>query len=276
MEIIKNSIKNLDIKEDEVILDIETTGLSAKYSAIYMIGLIYKEEKKLKFEQLFALKKEDEYEILFTLFKIIKDKKIISYNGDSFDMRFIKERADIYGLDCPKYTSIDLIKPARKLKTLLGLTDVKLKTIENYFGYDREDEFTGGMLIELYYAFLENFDDKLKQVILLHNYEDVLNLEALIDNSELRETIESRIINSYFIKDVVLSNKHARVILKNQTEEIKIDVPTIKHKNITLLLDERFDSEPKINKKKYIIAVDNEIIYSNIYFIIRVGGGTQI
>ncbi len=197
MEIIKNEVKNISLKENEIILDIESTGLSPKYSAIYMIGLIYKEDEETKFEQWFANKKEDEYEILFSLFKLIKNKCIITYNGDSFDMPFIKKRADIYGLDCPAYTSIDLIKPSRKIKNLLGIENVKLKTIENYFGYFREDTFTGGMLIELYYAYLENYDEKLKQVILLHNYDDLLGLYEIYLRKDFILSLSAMIQGKY-------------------------------------------------------------------------------
>ncbi len=176
MEIIKNKTENINIDENQVILDIETTGLSSKYAAIYMIGLIYNDNKKTKFEQWFALKKEDEYEILFKLFQLIKDKIIITFNGDSFDMPFIKNRAKLYSLDCPSYISIDLIKPMKKIKSILGLENVKLKTVEHYFGHFRDDTFTGGMLIEVYLAYLESFDEKLKQVLLLHNYDDLIGL----------------------------------------------------------------------------------------------------
>ncbi len=197
MEIIKSNAKNLKIDENDIILDIETTGLAAKYASIYMIGLIYVDGDEIKFEQWFANKKEDEYEIIYNLYRLIENKNIITFNGDSFDMPFIKSRGKRFSLNCPHYNSIDLIKPMRKLKKILNLENVKLKTVEHYFGYDREDTFTGGMLIELYYTYLETLDEKLKQVILLHNYDDLLGLYEIYAKKSFILTLKKMINGSY-------------------------------------------------------------------------------
>ncbi len=181
MEVIKLSTKQLNICENDVILDIETTGFSPNYASIYMIGLIYFEKGEIKFEQFFATKKSDEYEILFRTFQIIENKNLYTFNGDSFDIRFMKSRASKFGLAFPTIKSIDLLKYFRQVKYLLGLENIKLKTVERFFGFIRDDQFTGGELIELYHVFLQDFDETLKVVILTHNSDDLLGLYTLYE-----------------------------------------------------------------------------------------------
>ncbi len=214
MEIIKSKTDGINIANDEVLLDIETTGLASKYSGIYMVGIIYSENNEIKFEQWFAEKKEDEYEILYRLFEVIENKKIITYNGDSFDLPFIKSRGKIYGINYPIYHSIDLIKPTRKIKKILELENVKLKTVEAYFGFARDDVFTGGMLIDIYHSYLESKDEKLKHVLLLHNNDDMLGLYKLYKQKDFILSIKSMIDGTYEaeLKSFIIEHDNFHVV----------------------------------------------------------------
>ncbi len=214
MEIIKSKANNINIASDEVLLDIETTGLASKYSGIYMVGIIFKEDDEVKFEQWFAEKKEDEYEIIYRLYDLIEGKKIITYNGDSFDLPFIKSRGKIYGINYPIFTSLDLIKPTRKIKKLLGLENVKLKTVEAYFGFDRDDVFTGGMLIDIYHSFLESKDDKLKHVLILHNNDDMFGLYELYKQKDFILSLKSMTEGNFDanLKSFIIENENFHIV----------------------------------------------------------------
>lgn len=155
----------------------------------------------------------DEPAVLQAFFELLRTKKIlISYNGDGFDIPFLRHMVEQYGLhaprphhstaprdrvDCldtdsstiadtrPLYSfdtveSFDLFKKFRPLKHLLGLSDLKLKSCERFLGIDREDRFTGGELIEVYFEWQKTKAPALLDTLLLHNAEDIANLPNLL------------------------------------------------------------------------------------------------
>ncbi len=169
--------QKLSLEPNTYIIDIETTGFSPKFASIYMIGLVSCQEKQCITEQWMAEKDSDEYEMLFKLNQLLTDNPTLyHYNGDQFDMPFIKKRMAIYNITCEAYESKDILKIVRPFKKRLALENMKLKTIEAYFGYHRDDPFSGGDLIEVYHAYLAEHDEQLKETLLLHNYEDLLGL----------------------------------------------------------------------------------------------------
>lgn len=155
----------------------------------------------------------DEPAVLQAFFELLRTKKIlISYNGDGFDIPFLRHMVEQYGLriprphhstalhdcaDCPgtdrsaiddtrplysfdTVESFDLFKKFRPLKHLLGLPDLKLKSCERFLGIDREDRFTGGELIEVYFEWQKTKAPALLDTLLLHNAEDIANLPNLL------------------------------------------------------------------------------------------------
>ncbi len=273
----------LDIEHDYsdkyLYFDIETTGFSATYHAVRMITYMYYAEKKRYVEIHFAEQKEDESLLLAEFIKRTKmHMALVHFNGNTFDIPFLNKRMNHFNLNytIDKTNTIDIYKIIKSKYTFESYT---LKNLEKAFDIERKDQIDGAQWIKL----IKDYDNGNYNVIdslIEHNYEDVINLEKLIDKSAIREEIESRMVPynnaTYFIKNVIVSQKHSRIILCNQSEEMSIDVDTIKHKNLTLLRNKKFDSEPHFIKKKYIIAMDGKIRYNNIDFILRVGGGTQI
>lgn len=214
----KKDLPQLDIGLKDLIYDIETTGFSAKYAFIYMIGMLYKDDSSdgtsngssddYILEQWFREKDSDEYEILFRFNqRLLEIDVLYSFNGDQFDMPFIKKRMALYDMtlnadvhntlvsnatkDPSSYiTSKDMLKLMRPFKKVLGLENMKLKTVEAYFGYEREDPFTGGDLIKLYTTYLESKDESLFKTLLLHNFEDLLGLGKLISHITFVEMLK--------------------------------------------------------------------------------------
>lgn len=167
----------LDLPEKALIIDIETTGFSPKFATIYMIGMVRLIDGVLVTEQWLTEKDSDEYELLFKLNQLLsEDLMLYHYNGDQFDMPFIKGRMKLYDIECHPYQSKDLLKIGRPYKKLMGLDNMKLKSIEAWFGYKREDPFSGGDLIEVYKAYKDQEDQALMKVLLLHNFEDLAGL----------------------------------------------------------------------------------------------------
>ncbi len=180
---INSNYINLD---NTIFFDIETTGFSAKNSYLYMIGCLYKDNKKdeLILKQWFLDDINTEKEMLLEFMNFIKNySTIVSFNGEGFDIPFVNTRLSKYKIldDLNSYQSIDLYKEAYKLRKVFKLANLKQKTIEQFLGINREDKFSGGDLISVYHAYLESKDERLLKVLLLHNFEDVQAMPVLLN-----------------------------------------------------------------------------------------------
>lgn len=172
-------------KEDILYFDIETTGLSSETSALYLIGLIYyKDDKPFYFGQ-FAESKIDEKELILEMQKILASKKIlVCYNGSSFDLPFLRKKAEHYDISLPleeKYI-IDFYRILKPLKQVLQLENRKQFTFEQYIGIQREADLSGKELIPLYFSYLKRGDDDKNEIfskLMKHNEYDLSGLYAL-------------------------------------------------------------------------------------------------
>lgn len=167
------------------VLDIETTGLSPKNSAFVLGGLASPDDKGLIAEQYFAENLSAEHEALQAFWQASAEKDIlITFNGQHFDIPFIKERLKKYEApSAPVPFHLDLFllvknySPIRKF-----LPNLKQKSIENYMGLwqYRKDEISGAESVDLYYRFLTEHSDEIKDKILLHNHDDIVQLYRLL------------------------------------------------------------------------------------------------
>ena len=175
--------------------DIETTGLSAQSSYVYLIGCAYEEDGTYYLTQWMCTDPSEEKELLRLFFERAKAYDLLlHYNGTGFDLPFLEKKTKRHCLDYPlQYLeSLDLYATARKLKAYLPTEDLKLKSMEQFFSFSRTDTFSGGELIEVYAQFLglyrlneltnhskEQEVTALSHVLLLHNAEDIKNLPSL-------------------------------------------------------------------------------------------------
>lgn len=169
--------------------DIETTGLSADTSNIYLIGAgSYTDADTFTVIQWFADDYNSEKTILKTFLEYIKQFEIIiHYNGATFDIPYINKKCRRHKINpspLNEMKSLDIYHALRKYAALLKLPDKKLKSFERYIGLDRDDTFNGGELIEVYAEYIQNVylrkeNDKLLKVLLLHNYEDITGLSQV-------------------------------------------------------------------------------------------------
>ncbi len=172
-------------RENLAFFDIETTGLSAVRSNLYLIGLVIWDNVggSWKLIQLFSEGMADEPELLRSFFTMLEGKRLLlSFNGDGFDIPFLTQLLQQYALpfrfDRPE--SLDLYKLLRPVKKMLQLPNCKLKTCEQFLGIDREDRFSGGELIYVYLDYLKAPDAEKLELLLLHNAEDLMNLPRLL------------------------------------------------------------------------------------------------
>ena len=224
-------------RERIVFFDIETTGLGTSGSSIYLIGTVSFEDGHWNLRQYFAESLLEEADLMAAFFKLIREKKelgrvfLISYNGDGFDIPFIKNCVRQYRLpyDFTGTYSVDLLKKVRPLKGMLGLKDCKLKTVERMCGIDREDKYSGGELIYVYEEYLRlasldpesceytplnlKLKDKLLETLLLHNAEDIADMPLIMDILSYGKIFEGdyEIIDSRVLKDRRVWDIHARL-----------------------------------------------------------------
>ena len=221
---IPNLISNDFRSKNICFFDIETTGLSSNYNQIILIGVLCLEGDRVYIKQFFADRLDEEKEIL-TLFKecLYSFDHIVSYNGKSFDIPFLKNRFSHYNIlnDLDIIPHLDLLQLVRKNKELLGLANCKLKTVEKYLNIHREDTISGKESVDLYKAYLYSNDKIKRDIILKHNYDDIFYLPKLLS---LYDTIEKESILSLNInfKDIDLTLNVDKQSIEFQKSIIRI------------------------------------------------------
>ena len=167
----------------DLFFDIETTGLSKTHHSIYLIGCMYLEDNKLVIKQYFAEDITDEKELLeqFTSFASAY-ARLLSFNGDTFDLPFISEKLSCYSLADPfnEKETIDLYKIAKNYQHILKTENLKQKSIEHALGCYRNDKYSGGELIQTYHDYVRTKNSQLFDLLMLHNYDDMLGMTYLL------------------------------------------------------------------------------------------------
>ena len=197
------------LDSDKVIcFDIETTGFRASTSSLYMIGWAVQSHASCDGEKRMAVQNEpssvdekqwtvtqimaesaSEERLLLEHFRNIMDRydTIIEFNGDRFDLPYMREKYEAYGMEDPfsRCQTVDLYREILPFKKALGLTRLNQKSIEKFLSITREDPYNGGELIDVYRSVrdrrIEGISEEEAAVnaLFLHNYEDVLGMLAM-------------------------------------------------------------------------------------------------
>lgn len=170
--------------EDVLFLDIETTGLTPGNSSLYMIGCVYYKEDCWHYIQWLAENYEDELQVLSAFASFAEDYSfIIHYNGNRFDLPYLTKKFEQFELafQFDKFDGVDIYKRISGYKDLLGLADVKQKTVEDFLGLERDDRYTGGELISVYHDYVCTRDEKLLTELILHNREDLKGMLYVVN-----------------------------------------------------------------------------------------------
>ena len=186
------------LKKDECILDIETTGLDPKIDKLVVLGLIYFDYKKNKFyiDQYFSKNDKEEVKLLKIYKEKIQNKKLISYNGDIFDIPFLNIRLIENELDPIWQINLDLYKIIKNKRRLIEFDSMKLTNIEKIVGIERNDPSR--------YKVISKLSDDIKNrnnpwPILIHNKNDLISTEAIANIEEIINNELSFEINNYKI-----------------------------------------------------------------------------
>lgn len=190
-------LTNFYKKEDYMILDIETTGLSPTHAHIILVGIIHYDEK-WRLTQIFCDHVDEELDLLDKLLSYIsKEHLLITYNGHAFDIPFINKRLKHHGfkrqLNMVKH--FDLYRVVRSSKKALNLSNYKLKTIEEFLGINRSDQISGKESVDLYFQYMSQPTTKLRDIILLHNADDI---RYMIPTLGILDYVPVEIIEKYY------------------------------------------------------------------------------
>jgi uncharacterized protein YprB with RNaseH-like and TPR domain len=172
-------------------LDVEATGFDFEHDRIVLISLgYYVKQDEFKVIQYFAEMPNEEESLLREFKKAMGNfKSWCSFNGSAFDEPFIIKKMNRWNIDFRLPSNhIDLFRIIRPFYKKMGMKGCSLKIVEKYAGIKRVDEISGARSVELYKEYLIKHDEKLKEILMLHNYEDVVNLPKIF---KIINTIET-------------------------------------------------------------------------------------
>ena len=191
---VRYPFKEKNLKKDECILDIETTGLDSNRDSLVVLGLIYFNMDKFYIDQYFAKNDNEEVKLLKIYKEKIKDKKLITYNGDIFDLPFLNIRLIKNNLEPVFPDNKDIYKIIKSKRKLIEFESMKLSNIEKRFGIKRNDPSRYKVISKLN-SEIENRNNPWP--ILIHNKNDLIATEIISNIEELINDKLSFKINNY-------------------------------------------------------------------------------
>lgn len=217
--------------------DIETTGFNKDEDYIILISLGYFNEKNnFTIKQYFSESISEESKVLLDFSKdLLGFNTWCSYNGIAFDAPFIERRMKVNQIPFKEpQNHIDLYRMIRPYYKQLGLERCNLKTIEKHIGISREDKIDGGESVELFWQYIKYKDNKVKDKIMLHNYEDVLNLPKIYEFA-YDVANNSNLKRSDLISDRQLS--YLKALIKRNNIKLNADINKISKKSASKIID---------------------------------------
>ena len=144
---------------------IETTGLSWRTSHLYLIGALFFDPAADTFtlRQWFLDRPTEEKEMLVSFFTFLSDvKQLVHFNGTTFDLPYLTHKALFYQMEDPlsSIASLDLYQALRPFQSILGLSSMKQKNVEQYLSFPRKDQLNGKQLISVYHDYLQTLDER--------------------------------------------------------------------------------------------------------------------
>ena len=195
---------------DFLFLDIETTGLSAEQNAIYLIGCAYCQSDGWDLIQWMDTSGKEEKEILSSFLLFASGYRyLVHYNGDRFDLPFLKKRLQAHSLQdlTEQVQSLDLYKAVVPYRRLLGLPDYKQQTMEALLDTGRPEGESGGDLVPSHRVLLIGVEEAEDSVLpsgglLLILRQRSLPLEVLL----VQLADEDAACFVHFVRDVSVKN----------------------------------------------------------------------
>lgn len=250
---LKKIYKATNLKDDEIILDIETTGLDSSIDSLVLLGIIEKNNNKAYIHQYFAIDDSEEQRLLEIYKRKVSEKKVITYNGDTFDIPFLNNRL-IKHEDSPILPeSQDILKIIRPYRKFFDFESLKLNDIEKIVGFHRDDP-------SRYKTFSKLNDDLKKRTnpypIMKHNENDLIATEKILH------------IEKLFEDKLSIGSTLSKVTL--MTCNINNDVARFSLRSQELLHESYFTGENyELIIKDNLIIINLQVLYGILYENLR-------
>lgn len=153
----------------DAFLDIETTGLSPRYSRITVVGIYLHNGRDGRFTQLVG----EDITSDNLLHSLDGTDTIYTYNGSRFDLPYINHHL---GVNLAEMFRHDDLMYTCWRNSLKG----GLKCVERQLGIERQEKDVDGFeAVKLWRRYINYNDDEALATLLRYNREDVLNLKTL-------------------------------------------------------------------------------------------------
>lgn len=165
---------------DIVFMDIESTGLNN--SPLFLIGVMLWQDGGFKVKQFFARNYAEEAGVITRFIEECYPRQLlVTFNGKSYDMPFIRARAAANGLPfdlAPPH--FDLLHESRRVWKNT-LPDCKLQTLERHIcKRNRHGDIPGSEIPDAYHAYVRTNDAWQMVEALKHNMLDLVTLADIM------------------------------------------------------------------------------------------------
>jgi hypothetical protein len=171
--------------EDFIIFDIETMGLFTR--PIILFGVAQISDNQILINQ-YLLRdiKEEPAGLLGFLSHVDKNSVFITFNGQTFDIPYIRERLAYYrmsaNLEKPHFDILHFARRAWRDR----LPNCRLNTLEKYlFGIERKDDVPSALVPDFYETYMKTKNVGTLVPIIEHNKQDLITLANIF--SKLHE-----------------------------------------------------------------------------------------
>lgn len=166
--------------EEVVFLDLETAGLGS--APLFLIGVLVWADKGLQALQYFARDYAEEAAVIDLFLAAHQDRRLlVTFNGKSFDLPFLRARAAATGIPfgwAPWH--LDLLHASRRAWGKV-LPDCRLQTLERFICHrSRSGDIGGEQIPEAYHAFVRTGDATEMVEVIRHNLLDLVTLAELM------------------------------------------------------------------------------------------------
>lgn len=163
-------------KEDFIFFDIETMGLFMRPIILLGVARIFGDHMSIN-QYLLRDVKEEPAALMGFMSHINKNSVFITFNGQTFDVPYIRERLAFYGMKADlEKPHFDILYFSRR-KWKEEVPDFKLTTLEKYlFGIERKDDVPGALVQEFYETYMRTQNIGPLIPIIEHNKQDLITL----------------------------------------------------------------------------------------------------
>ncbi|MHC5033463.1 MAG: ribonuclease H-like domain-containing protein, partial [Planctomycetota bacterium] len=165
---------------DLIFLDLEATGLAG--TPLFLVGTMVWEDEGFVVRQYFARDYSEERAVISLFLGVVARKRLlVSFNGKSFDLPYVRVRAAANGLPFEvNLAHFDLLHECRRVWRH-ALPDCRLQTLESHIcGRHRHSDIPGAEIPDAYHEFVRTGNAAEIVEILDHNLLDLATLADLM------------------------------------------------------------------------------------------------